>query len=45
MKCNFKIELELDPMPFMLKHDQDMVNMYVHVENELPGTSGSKVVA
>ena len=43
--CHFLFDFDLDPMTFILKHDLDIVNMYLCAENELPRYSSSKVIA
>ena len=41
----FSYDLDLDPMTLILKLDLDMVKMYLHTKNEVPMSSGSKVIA
>ena len=39
------LKIDLDPMTLILKLDLDMVKMYLHMKNEVPSCSGSKVIA
>ena len=38
-------DLDLDPMTLILKHDLEMVKLYLHFKNEVPSCSGSKGTA
>ena len=39
------IDFDLDPMTFILKLDLDVVKMYLYANNEVPSSSGSKIIA
>ena len=43
VKCIFS-QYDLDSMTLILKHDLDMVRMYLHTKNEVSMSSGSKVI-
>ena len=41
---SFDLDLDLDPMTFLLKLDLDIIKMYVCTKNEVPILSGSEVI-